>query len=209
MNIFLIDKRPHECAKALCDLRLNKMILETAQLLCTSHRYHFPDRVEQFSDVIYKVTHENHPCSIWMRKHINNHSWMLTYFEHLFMEKQYRTGKNHLSFVKLEQMLYDVKLGDPIGTLDYDSMNFDFNCSGIYPSTNNVFADYKLCLLQKWIVDKREPKFSARSQPDFITFDLAKAREVYLEHNSEFSRGLYKRHMLTSDPIWRQHAQAA
>ena len=74
MNIFLVDKNPVVCAQALCDLRLNKMIFETAQLLCTAYRHwHDPEDVEAYKDTIYKVTHENHPCSIWIRKSIGNY----------------------------------------------------------------------------------------------------------------------------------------
>ena len=40
MNIFVIDPDTAKCAQALDDLRLNKMIIETAQLL-TEYLIHF------------------------------------------------------------------------------------------------------------------------------------------------------------------------
>ena len=62
MNIFVISQNPDECAQALDDLRLNKMILETAQLLSTAIRFH-----GYTGNLAYKATHINHPCSIWAR----------------------------------------------------------------------------------------------------------------------------------------------
>lgn len=205
MNIFIIDKRPHECAKALCDLRLNKMILETAQLLCTAYRHWFPDRVEEYSEVIYKVTHENHPCSVWLRKDIGNYIWLLEYFECLYLEKVMRTNKPHLSYTKLRTMFYSDEIVNAINELDYATINFDFNCSGIYPSTGDVFDDYKLCLIQKWLQDNREPKLTLRGYPNFVTTDIPKERECFVPRMPGFAYDLYMREQLTNDPIWLKH----
>ena len=37
MNIFILDKDIEKCAQYHCDKHLIKMILESAQLLCTAH----------------------------------------------------------------------------------------------------------------------------------------------------------------------------
>lgn len=37
MNIFVTSSCPFECARTLDDVRVNKMVLETAQLLATAH----------------------------------------------------------------------------------------------------------------------------------------------------------------------------
>jgi len=63
MNIFVVSPDTMECAKALDDLRLNKMIIETAQLLSTAMR------VQGYTgNDIYKSTHVNHPCAVWARR---------------------------------------------------------------------------------------------------------------------------------------------
>ena len=38
MNIFMLDRDPRVAANMHCDKHVVKMILETAQLLCTAHR---------------------------------------------------------------------------------------------------------------------------------------------------------------------------
>lgn len=101
MNIFLVSSDVHECAKALDDLRLNKMILETAQMLCTAYRHHFPTLAEVNQDLLYKQTHVNHPCNVWMRVDIKNYVWSYNLFTALSHEKFYRTHLQHLSYTKL------------------------------------------------------------------------------------------------------------
>ena len=38
MNIFYVDKDPKTAAKMMCDKHIIKMILESAQMLCTAKR---------------------------------------------------------------------------------------------------------------------------------------------------------------------------
>jgi len=38
MNIFYVDKDPVKAAKMMCDKHIIKMILESAQMLCTAKR---------------------------------------------------------------------------------------------------------------------------------------------------------------------------
>jgi hypothetical protein len=39
MNIFILDENPVTAAKMQCDKHVVKMIIESAQMLCTAHRY--------------------------------------------------------------------------------------------------------------------------------------------------------------------------
>ena len=38
MNIFVLDRNPEIAAQQQCDKHVVKMILESAQMLCTAHR---------------------------------------------------------------------------------------------------------------------------------------------------------------------------
>jgi hypothetical protein len=71
----------------------NKMILETAQLLSTALR------ARHTSMPVYKSTHINHPCSIWVRENKSNYSWTLKHFSALIQEKIARTGKSEEFFI--------------------------------------------------------------------------------------------------------------
>jgi len=94
MNIFVLDKNPKTCAKYHNNKHVVKMILETSQLLCSVH---WLNGVE----APYKLTHKNHPCSIWVRKSIDNYNWLCKLGIELCKEYTYRYGKTH----KTEEVL--------------------------------------------------------------------------------------------------------
>lgn len=89
MNIFVTDPNPRISAEALCDRHLVKMVLETAQLLCSQ----FPEHMEP----PYRRTHYNHPCSKWCRQSEFNYLWLLEHGKALAQEYTARYGKEHKS----------------------------------------------------------------------------------------------------------------
>jgi len=83
MNIFALDKCPMQSAQWLDDIRKNKMILESAQMLSTAVRVLSPD-----TDLsVYKVAYLNHPCTIWARQSRDNFKWLLSHMSHLWLQK--------------------------------------------------------------------------------------------------------------------------
>ena len=56
MNIFILDEDPLLAAQAQCDKHVVKMVLESAQMLSTTHRIMGEDH-----EVFYKTVHKNHP----------------------------------------------------------------------------------------------------------------------------------------------------
>jgi len=62
MNIFYLDPDPVKAAQVQYNKHVVKMILESAQMLCTAHRYYGNE------DVPYKIAHLNHPSTIWCRQ---------------------------------------------------------------------------------------------------------------------------------------------
>lgn len=121
MNIFILDNCPKKAAIMHIDKHLIKMILETAQLLSTCHRvldgvktvglskkgrkstkYTLPDSREE---ILYKSTHVNHPCSVWLRQSNENYNWLFSLYESLLQEYQYRYGRVH----KCSNLYYSLK----------------------------------------------------------------------------------------------------
>ncbi len=92
MNIFVLDQDPKVCAKYHNNKHVVKMILETAQLLCGVHHM-----VESKIEIPYKLSHKNHPCSIWARECIENYVWLCDLGMELCFEYTYRYGKKHKS----------------------------------------------------------------------------------------------------------------
>ena len=90
MNIFVLDLEPKKCAEYHVNSHSIKMILETAQLLCGVHWV-------TGSEAPYKLSHKNHPCSIWVRECYENYVWLCDLGMELCKEYSYRYGKRHKS----------------------------------------------------------------------------------------------------------------
>lgn len=87
MNIFVLDNSPETSAQYMCDKHIPKMILETAQLLCSA-----------YDSAPYKRTHYNHPCAKWTRQSQQNYSWLIRHGYALQEEYSKRYAKRHKSF---------------------------------------------------------------------------------------------------------------
>ena len=96
MNIFYLHKNPEEAAKYQYNKHVVKMILESAQILCTVHHKYMGDDV----DVPYKPTHRNHPSTLWAGQSAQNYEWLYRHFIALCGEYEKRYGKEHLSYTK-------------------------------------------------------------------------------------------------------------
>lgn len=92
MNIFLLDYDVKKCAQSHVDKHVVKMILETAQLLCGVHWVTESQHVAP-----YKLSHKNHPCSIWTRESLSNYLYLCELGLELCYEYTYRYGKRHKS----------------------------------------------------------------------------------------------------------------
>lgn len=120
MNIFYLSDSPDLAAQYHVDRHVVKMVLESAQLLCTAHRlldgqpetsgkkttYVMQGDLEK---ILYKVAHPNHPCTIWSRTSINNYEWLYRLFVSLCDEYTHRYGKTH----KCDSVLRDVLMIPP------------------------------------------------------------------------------------------------
>jgi hypothetical protein len=91
MNIFLLDKNLEKCAQYHVNRHVVKMILESAQLLCSVH--HICGELEP----PYKLAHKNHPCSIWCRASLTNYLYLCELGLELSKEYTFRYGKHHKS----------------------------------------------------------------------------------------------------------------
>lgn len=88
MNIFFLDKDPKLAAQYHADKHVVKMILESAQMLCTAVNVKAGEQVTP-----YKTTHVNHPCSIWVRESYSN--WSYVYQLMMYLEQEWRYRYNH------------------------------------------------------------------------------------------------------------------
>lgn len=90
MNIFAVDVDPRRAAVNLCDNHVTKMLLESAQMLCTV--------ADTFGmeGVPYRPLHTGHPCVKWIMASYSNWEWLLDHAHELGLEyTRRRTGKTH------------------------------------------------------------------------------------------------------------------
>ena len=99
MNIFYLDEDPEVAAIVQYNKHVVKMILESAQMLCTAHRYYGND------DVPYKTAHLNHPSTIWVRQNTKHYFWLYKHMLALGEEYTHRYGKVHMSITKCKEPL--------------------------------------------------------------------------------------------------------
>jgi len=101
MNIFHLDKCPQKSIEYHCDKHVVKMILEYAQMLSTAH--HILSSL--VPDGMYRKTHQNHPCSKWVRQTSGNYTYLLEYLRLALDEYTFRYGKIHKTSEKLPLLM--------------------------------------------------------------------------------------------------------
>ena len=103
MNIFYLHPDPVKAAQIQYNKHVVKMILESAQMLCTAH--HCYGNAEQKLNVPYKQAHLNHPSTIWARKSRATYRWLYLHMMALGDEYTKRYGKTHLTITKCAKFL--------------------------------------------------------------------------------------------------------
>ena len=94
MNIFILDESVERCAQSHCDKHVTKMIVEYAQILCTTHRYldgslyKAPSNSgktfvkkwllddKEAEKTLFAAAYVNHPCTIWTRLASENYLYL-------------------------------------------------------------------------------------------------------------------------------------
>ena len=113
MNIFYLNKDPFIAARVQYNKHVVKMILESAQMLCTAH--HCYGSAEQKLHVPYKQAHLNHPSTIWCRQNVKQYYWLYNHMIALGEEYTKRYGKEHLTITKCKEPLDLCPFGMPNG----------------------------------------------------------------------------------------------
>lgn len=96
MNIFYLHDDPRLAASYVYDKHKVKMILESAQMLCTAHH-----ALGNGHNAPYKQAHLNHPSTIWVRSNALHYDWLWNHMIALGDEYTKRYGKKHLSIRKM------------------------------------------------------------------------------------------------------------
>ena len=144
MNIFFLDENPILSAQYHVDKHVVKMILETAQLLCGVHHVTAHDTAHDTSHVPYKLSHKNHPCSIWCRESLSNYLYLCELGLELCKEYTYRYGKRHKSQDVIEWCLInkpnipDIEFTEPA-----KAMPDEYKVKSVVESYRNYYVGAK------------------------------------------------------------------
>lgn len=123
MNIFILDQDPVIAAQSQVNRHVVKMIVESAQMLSTTHRvldgtldmrpsksgkrmvkyYSMADSLLELT--LYKAVHHGHPCTKWTMESEDNYNWHWKHFSALCDEYTYRYDKTHSTDTKLRTVL--------------------------------------------------------------------------------------------------------
>ena len=135
MNIFILSYEAAEAARFHCNKHVIKMIVESAQMLCTAHWLHLlkannkslsdfkrikDAQVWLYKNTLkenrppYKMTHTKHPCTLWTSSNIANYFWHTRLLESLLFEYKKRYKKIH----KTQMHLKWLKRNEPPGITD-------------------------------------------------------------------------------------------
>ena len=144
MNIFFLDYDVKKCAQYHVDKHVVKMILETAQLLCGVHHITAHDTAHDTAHVPYKLSHKNHPCSIWSRESLSNYLYLCELGLELSNEYTYRYGKRHKSQDVIEWCLINKPNIKDIGfTEPAKAMPDEYKVKSVIQSYRNYYMGAK------------------------------------------------------------------
>lgn len=162
MNIFASDKCPKQSAYNLDSKRVNKMLLESCQMLSTAVN-------ENGGKAPYKSTHKNHPSNVWVRQSSANYEWLLDHAATLAHIYTLETGKIH----KCQAIVYELSLPKHQSLIPKGSITPIPNCAanaekGIsFKHLTDINEAYIYYLIARWNTDTLTPKWKNRQTPTF------------------------------------------
>lgn len=137
MNIFFLDFDVKKCAEYHVDKHSTKMCVEYSQLLCGVHWV-------AGGEAPYKLSHKNHPCSIWTRKSLSNYLYLCELGLELSKEYTYRYGKRHKSQDVIEWCLINKPNIPDIGfTEPAMAMPDEYKVKSVVESYRNYYMGAK------------------------------------------------------------------
>lgn len=191
MNIFAVDKNPAVSAINLCDKHVLKMIVESCQILSTTHRIldgyvtyapHISGKLKKIHKLLdleletklCKSVMWNHPCVVWVRESTSNYTWLSEHNLALCREYEQRYGKIH-SMQPLATLLYErLPNNIPIDELtefvqimpnQYKMSNPVLGYRYYYCYEKSRFAKWKLGNVPNWYMNLCSMKEHVRQSP--------------------------------------------
>lgn len=155
MNIFVPYPDETRNAQMLDDLRLSKMVVESAQMLSAAlHRHGHP------GTDIYKESYPKHPCTLWAGETRSNFMYLVKLGRAIEKERMFRDMNPSKSF-KIVEICGSFKSLIPRGNLTPF-----VNCTSDFKNIPDVHEAYQKQMAVKWFNDIRKPRWLYRHAPE-------------------------------------------
>lgn len=157
MNIMLTSESTMDSALFLDDKRANKMIVESLQIICTVLHL-----LEVDCDLLYKKTHENHPCVRWALESYENLTLLIDLFNKYCFNYYLRTGKIHACKTRYNAIFNSDILYRALKKYKNIDRTDIVNCTS-FKFIKDTYLAYQLYLIEKWVSDSikgSSPKFN-------------------------------------------------
>ena len=106
MNLFLLHRKLRKAARYHNNKHVVKMVLETTQILYTSH--YILNKSQNWQDKfklkIYRKTHVNHPICKWLIESVYNYKFTLKLGFLLCKEYKFRYNRTHKCYNHLKEL---------------------------------------------------------------------------------------------------------
>ena len=138
-----------------------KMILESAQMLCTAH-HHFG----LGDDVPYRKAHYNHPSTIWTRANTNHYYWLYQHMLAQGHEYTRRYGRTHLTITKCKDPLRWAPMGMKTAKFEQPPQCMPDE----YKTECSIEAYWNYYIGDKWkVANKNEKIYESKTNKTFNT----------------------------------------
>ena len=170
MNIFHTDNDPIVCAKNLDDVRVNKMIIESAALLANAIAFYGGSSsdlpISKTSGQPFKTkAWQNHPSCLWVKQSRSNYEWLYSHMVGLIDELKYRKDTSHSMINNLQVISNGFKFVPPGPLMPFA------NCTP-YKQISNQIEAYRMTMAYKWEHDAKRPKWTKAAAPNWFTDGL-------------------------------------
>lgn len=171
MNIFVVSRDWDTCARALDDKRLNKMILECAQMLCAILNLE-ADPTGKTKVTPYGTSHPHHPMTKWLARDVYHQRWLWQLGMAYGREITHRFGRKHACQLVLEGLTFNwPRLSMVPRILEEDEFYNGARHTklGLDFTHLPVRKAYRKYLSARWPNDKRKPVWTNREQPTWYS----------------------------------------
>jgi hypothetical protein len=174
MNIFVLAKNPYKAASMMCDKHVVKMIVESCQMLSTTHllanNYEHSILLYPKNFNHYKLCFKNHPCTVWARQSSANYLWLAEHAIALTDEYNFRYDKNHKCKLMVDWYFRYVPDYIPLGELTpfAQAMPDKYKCDDAVTAYRNYYIGEK----------SRFAKWKMGNIPEWYTNALAKVNQI-------------------------------